>query len=89
MKEKRRILDFVFSNCLWKDGTLVPNYRKPFDILALTNSAYQKQKATSRAKSGLSEIWLPFVNDYRTLCSMPPPDVKVALSGFTLANLPS
>ena len=59
MKEKRRILDFVFSNCLWKDGTLVPNYRKPFDILALTNSAYQKQKATSRAKSGLSEIWLP------------------------------
>jgi site-specific DNA recombinase len=59
MKEKRRILDFLFSNCLWKDGTLVPNYRKPFDMLALTNSAYQKRKATSRVKNGLSEIWLP------------------------------
>ena len=59
MKEKRRILDFVFSNCLWKDGALIPNYRKPFDLLALTNSAYQKRKATFRVKSGLSEIWLP------------------------------
>jgi len=24
MKEKR-ILDFLFSNCLWKDGDLIPN----------------------------------------------------------------
>ena len=59
MKEKRHILDFLFSNCLWKDGALIPNYRNPFDTLALTNSAYQKRKATSRGKSGLSEIWLP------------------------------
>ena len=59
MKEKRRILDFVFSNCLWKDGALILNYRKPFDLLALTNVAHQEKKATSRAKSGLSEIWLP------------------------------
>jgi len=59
MKEKRRILDFLFSNCLWKNGNLIPNYRKPFDILALTNAGYQKRKATSRVKSGLSEIWLP------------------------------
>ena len=56
MKEKRRILDFVFSNCLWKDGALIPNYRKPFDLLALTNSTYQNKKATSPAKNGLPEI---------------------------------
>jgi site-specific DNA recombinase len=59
MNEKRRILDFVFSNCLWKDGALIPNYRKPFDLLAVTNSAYQKREATFQVKSGLSEIWLP------------------------------
>jgi site-specific DNA recombinase len=59
MKEKRRVLDFIFSNCLWKDGSLIPSYRKPFDMLALTNAAYQKRKATPRVKSGLSEIWLP------------------------------
>ena len=67
MKEKRRILDFLFSNCLWKDGDLIPNFRKPFDILALTNSAYQTRKAASRVKSGLSETWLPRINAYRTL----------------------
>ena len=59
MREKRRILDFLFSNCLWKNGALIPHYRKPFDLLALTNSAYQKRKATSRAKNGLFENWLP------------------------------
>src|SRR5512135_1187265 len=30
-----------------------------FDLLALTNTAYQKEKATSSKKGGLSEIWLP------------------------------
>jgi len=30
-----------------------------FDLLALTNTAYQKEKATSSKKDGLSEIWLP------------------------------
>ncbi len=59
MQEKRRILGFVFSNSTWKDGRLIPNYRKPFDMLALTNAVYQNGKATRPAKSGLSEIWLP------------------------------
>jgi site-specific DNA recombinase len=59
MKKKQRILDFLFSNCLWKGGAQIPHYGKPFDTLAFTNSAYQKRKATSGGKSGLSEIWLP------------------------------
>jgi site-specific DNA recombinase len=71
MREKRRVLDFIFSNCLWRDGSLIPNYRKPFDMLALTNVAYQKKKATSRVKSGLSEIWLPVVKAYRTVLLKP------------------
>ena len=88
MKEKRRILDFLFSNCLWKDGALIPKYRKPFDMLAVTNSAYQKRKATSRVKSGLSEIWLPFVNEYRTLCTTPLPEVKVIFRQLIEVGLP-
>jgi len=59
MREKRKILDFVFSNSTWKDGKLHPNYRKPFDILALTNAAYRKEKAVSSEKDGISKIWLP------------------------------
>jgi site-specific DNA recombinase len=31
MSEKRRLLNFVCSNSIWKDGKLIPNYRKPFD----------------------------------------------------------
>jgi transposase-like protein len=59
MQEKRRLLDFVCSNLTWKDGTLTPQYRKPFDLLADTNSSYQQTKATSPQESGLCPIWLP------------------------------
>lgn len=59
MREKRRLLDFVFSNSTWKDGTLTPNYRKPFDMIAVTNISYKKEQAASPGKSGLNEIWLP------------------------------
>ncbi len=33
-REKRRLLDFVVSNCSWKDGELTADLRQPFDILA-------------------------------------------------------
>ena len=59
MKEKRKLLQFVCSNSTWKDGQLTPNYRKPFDMIAVTNTAYQQEKATNPKKSDLSAIWLP------------------------------
>jgi hypothetical protein len=53
-----------------------------------------KKRAASRVKSGLSEIWLPFVNEYRTVCTTPSPEMKVYLRSFykeasTLADTPS
>jgi site-specific DNA recombinase len=59
MREKRRLLDFVFSNSTWQDGCLIPAYRKPFDMLAITNEAYHKEKAASGASDGLFTLWLP------------------------------
>ena len=59
MREKRRLLDFVVSNSILKDGQLIPTYRKPFDMLAVTNEAYHKEKAASGGADGFSEIWLP------------------------------
>jgi site-specific DNA recombinase len=59
MQEKRKLLDFVCSNSTWKDGRLIPQYRKPFDLLAVTNRSYQQTKATSPEESGLCPIWLP------------------------------
>ena len=78
MEEKRRLLNFVFSNSTWKNGKLIPAYRNPFDLLALTNTAYQKEKAASSKKDGLFEIWLPgqdSVTTVETFC-------------FSLRNLP-
>ncbi|MBM4300250.1 MAG: hypothetical protein FJ121_01785 [Deltaproteobacteria bacterium] len=57
MLEKRRLLNFVFSNSSWKDGRLSPVYRKPFDLLAVTNLAYQREKALSSAQEDLFDIW--------------------------------
>ena len=33
-REKRRLLNFVLSNCAWEDGEVVANFRQPFDLLA-------------------------------------------------------
>ncbi len=65
MAEKRRLLNFVCSNSIWKDGKLIPNYRKPFDLLAVTNTEYQKQKATSSSENGLFDFWLPGTDSNR------------------------
>lgn len=58
-REKPRLLDFVLSNCTWKDGKLTVEFRQPFDMLAVTNEAHQKGKAAGLASNGLSEQWLP------------------------------
>jgi len=65
MVEKRRLLNFVFSNSSWKDGRLTPVYRKPFDLLAVTNLAYQREKARFPTKEGLFDIWLPGTDSNR------------------------
>ncbi len=60
--EKRPLLNFVLSNSIWKDGKLIPNYRKPFDLLAVTNTVYKRQKAVSLSENGLLDFWLPVCN---------------------------
>jgi hypothetical protein len=40
MQEKRKLLDFVCANLPWKAGKRIPQYRKPFDLLAVTNQPY-------------------------------------------------
>ncbi len=60
--ERRRLLNYVFSNSTWKGGRLSVTFRQPFDILADANLAYQKQKAANGSVDGLSENWLPRVD---------------------------
>lgn len=58
-REKRRLLNFLLSNCAWKNGELTATFRQPFNMISEMNSTHQKKKATSQMKSGLFENWLP------------------------------
>ena len=42
--EKRKLLQLVYSNSLWKDGNLIPSYRQPFDILIDMNKEIRVKK---------------------------------------------
>jgi hypothetical protein len=57
-REKRRLLDFVLSNCSWKDGELIATFRQPFDLVAETAAVAAPRDAATTATSAKSEIWL-------------------------------
>ena len=57
-REKRRLLNFVLSNCTWEDGEVVAIFRQPFDLLAETAVAASRIEAGERAKAAKNEIWL-------------------------------
>ena len=57
-REKRRLLNFVLSNCSWEDGEVVATFRQPFDLLAETTAIAARQEAGDSANSAKSEIWL-------------------------------
>jgi site-specific DNA recombinase len=62
--EKRRLLDFVVSNCSWvvsncswKDGLITPTFRQPFDMLAVAKNL--PSETASEVLSAKNENWLP------------------------------
>ena len=57
-RQKRRLLNFVLSNCTWEDGEVVATFRQPFDLLAETTAIAARHGAGNTAKSAKSEIWL-------------------------------
>ena len=59
MEEKRKLLEILYSNSLVKDGELIPNYRKPFDILLDTNRKYKNKRATFGEECDPCLDWLP------------------------------
>jgi site-specific DNA recombinase len=58
-REKRRLLNFVVSNCTWKGRELVANLRQPFDLLAKTTAIAAQAEAGNRPNLAKTEIWLP------------------------------
>ncbi len=57
-REKRRLLDFVLSNCTWEGGNVVATFRQSFDLLAETAAIASRAEAGEAAKSAKTEIWL-------------------------------
>jgi site-specific DNA recombinase len=57
-REKRRLLNFLLSNCTWRDGQIGVKFRQPFDLLAETNAAAKDFGTGNRADLAESEIWL-------------------------------
>src|SRR5215213_2760220 len=57
-KRKRKLLNFVCSNSIWKDHTLTATFRQPFDLLVITNTTWQRKKAAGADSSDLRPIWL-------------------------------
>lgn len=57
--EKRRLLDFVLSNCTWKGGELTPNFRQPFDMIADMATDCAVKKVAGIASGDLCQNELP------------------------------
>ncbi|MBF9021220.1 recombinase family protein [Rhodobacterales bacterium HKCCA1065] len=57
-REKRRLLNFVLSNCTWEDGEVVATFRQPFDLLAETTAIAARSSARGGGNSSKNEIWL-------------------------------
>ena len=57
-REKRRLLNFVLSNCSWEDGKVVATFRQPFDLLAETAAIAARHQAGDGGNLAKNEIWL-------------------------------
>ena len=57
-REKRRLLNFLLSNCTWEDGNVVATFRQPFDVLAETTVSAAHAAGAEVPRSAETEIWL-------------------------------
>ena len=56
-REKRRLLNFVLSNCTGKDDQLQATFKQPFDLITASSDAYKSKKAAGVSSNGLFENW--------------------------------
>jgi site-specific DNA recombinase len=78
-RQKRRLLNFVVSNCSWKAGKLTAALRQPFDLLAKSNDVAAHAAHDREADLAKSQIWLPFLDTYRTMCLAPDSEFRRTL----------
>jgi site-specific DNA recombinase len=57
-REKRRLLNFLLSNCTWHDGEVIATFRQPFDVLAETAVIASNVLVGDAVQRAKTEIWL-------------------------------
>lgn len=57
--EKRRLLNFVISNSVWKEGQLNATLRQPFDLILETAVAVAAQGGSKGRNFAENTVWLP------------------------------
>ena len=57
--EKRRMVNLVLSNCVWKDGVLSAEYRQPFDLLAVAAAEGEGATLAVGASGASRPGWYP------------------------------
>ena len=57
--EKRRLLDFVLSNAEWANGELTPEFRQPFDMIAVAATDSAKLKVAGASSDDLHQLMYP------------------------------
>ena len=45
-REQRRLLDFLLSNCTWKDSQLSVTFRQPFDLISDASKTLKRETAS-------------------------------------------
>ncbi len=58
-REKRRLMNFLLSNCTWEDGKVVAAFRQPFDMLAETVGKIRREHADEAAFAPVLEEMAP------------------------------
>jgi hypothetical protein len=64
-REKRRLLNFLLSNCSWKGGKIISDFRQPFDMLADANTAEREWHGQDVSPKPIFEKWLALEKDFR------------------------
>ena len=56
-EEKRRLLNFLLSNCSWRDEELTTSFRQPFDLIARTDLLPDPNGGDGDGKSTIRPAW--------------------------------
>ena len=70
-----------------RQGKLSIEFDEPFDLLAEIVATAERVETAEGTASATNEIWLPFVDVYRTKCAIPSPSFRLRLEHVTRLGL--